>query len=440
MHLIYLTTEFPWPATSGGPVRTLSQLRVIASLPEVNGLTLLSVTERPVSEAERRTLADAVPKLRVLPPIFHPVHLWDFSRYVPRVLLLRTLFGVPYLAAKWDSSALRKTLQRELLDSPMDVVVYIDHLGMARYLPDIKAKRPLCRTVLEQHNVESHFFKQFADMNVGAKRLVAAMEWRAAVCFEKRTLKEVNAVVAISEEDARQFEALSGVHAYVVPVVMTFTRNNRPHPGRPHFCYVGNLCWQPNVEGLNWLCKNVWPKVLARVPDATLEIAGVGLKRDALGKLAVPDIWKTPGVEIVGFLEDLEPLYARSIGMLAPVFGGSGVRVKLLESFRAGVPVVTTCEGAFGLPLTDGREALITSDSDGFADRVEGLVRDGALRNRLRDEGYAYLEKHHSVSVGKDVMRSVLDGLTTIPSRHLCAADRNRRRYSAQLRGRTDGS
>jgi glycosyltransferase involved in cell wall biosynthesis len=408
MHVIYLTTEFPWPATSGGPVRTLSQLRVIASLPEVSGLTLLSVTERSVSEAERRTLANAVPKLRVLPPVFHPIHLWDFPRYVPRVVLLRALFGVPYLAAKWDSSALRKMLERELLDSAVDVV-YIDHLGMAVYLPVINAERPMCRIVLDQHNVESDFFKQFAHTKANAKKLVAQAEWRAAVRFEKRTLKTVNAVIAISQEDARRFEALSGVRAHVVPVMMTSTRKTRLHPGRPHFCYVGNLRWQPNVEGLDWLCQSVWPKVLRRVPDATLEIAGVGLKPDTCGGLSVPDAWKVPGVEIVGFLEDLEPLYARSVGMLAPVVGGSGVRVKLLEGFRAGMPVITTSDGAFGLPLTDGREALIPSGPDGFAERVERLVRDGALRDRLRDEGYAYLEKHHSLSVAKDMMRRVLD-------------------------------
>ena len=80
MRIIYLTTEFPWPATSGGPVRTLSQLRVIASLPEVDVITLLSTTERSVSEATRRALADTIPKLRVLPPVFHPIHLWDFPR------------------------------------------------------------------------------------------------------------------------------------------------------------------------------------------------------------------------------------------------------------------------------------------------------------------------------------------------------------------------
>lgn len=406
MRVLHLTTEFPWPATSGGPVRTLSQLKILTSLPEVDRVSVLSVTEGKVAEADRRAMAEALPKLRVVPPVFHPIHLWDFPRHVPRVVALRAL-GIPYLAGKWDSRKLRKVLRQELAGGPVDVV-YIDHLGMARYLGDIKAERPHCRVVLDQHNVESDFFKQFAETKKGPKKIVAHAEWRASARFEKRALNAVDAVVAISGEDARHFETLAGVRAHVVPVVMEFERKTRPHPGRPHFCYVGSLRWHPNVAGLDWFCQNVWPAIRERIPDATFEIAGVGLKLDANGKPVVPDTWKVPGVETVGFLEDLEPLYQRSLGMLAPVFGGSGVRLKLLEGFRAGIPVVTTPDGAFGLPLKDGDEAFIAAEPAAFADRVARLVREEDARTRLRDRGYAYLETHHSLAVAQGVMRRVL--------------------------------
>jgi glycosyltransferase involved in cell wall biosynthesis len=189
---------------------------------------------------------------------------------------------------------------------------------------------------------------------------------------------------------------------------MTFERRTRPAPSAPHFCYVGNLRWQPNVAGLDWFCREVWPAVRRRLPDATLEIAGVGLKPDAVGRLPVPDAWRVQGVETIGFLEDLEPLYARSTGMLAPILGGSGVRMKLLEGFRAGMPVVTTPDGAFGLPLEDGREALVASDPEAFAERVERLAKDAAVRERVRVGGWDYLERHHSLAVAQDVMRRVL--------------------------------
>ncbi|MDB4943614.1 MAG: hypothetical protein JWP97_3148 [Labilithrix sp.] len=407
MRVLHLTTEFPWPATSGGSVRTISQLRILASLPEVESVTVLSVAEQPVEDRDRVALEKAIPKLRVMPPLFHPVHLFDFKAYVPRVALLRALRGVPYLAGKWDSRALHAALQRELVDSAVDVV-YIDHLGMARYLPDVARERPTCHVVLDQHNVESDFFKQFADKQKGPKKLVAQAEYEAAVRFEKEALRQVNAVVAISGEDAKHFDALAGIHAHVVPMVLPFERKPRPRPATPNLCYVGNLRWHPNVAGLDWFCRDVWPKVRARLPDATFEIAGVGLKADASGKLPVPEAWQVPGVTTVGFLEDLEPLYARSLAMLAPVFGGSGVRVKMLEGFRAGMPVVTTPDGAFGLPLADGEQAMIADTPDGFADRVARLVSDEPLRQRVREGGYGYLEEHHSLAAAQGVMRKVL--------------------------------
>ena len=387
-------------------MRTLSQLKLLASLPEVERITLLSVSERTVTAAERGALADAIPKLTVLPPVFHPIHLWRYPRHVPRVLALR-LFGVPYLAAKWDSAGLRRTLREELRTSAADVV-YVDHLGMARYLPDIRAERPRSRVVLEQHNVESEFFRQLAESSSGLRKQVARAEWRAAARFEKHVLETVDAVVAISRADADHFERVARVPAHVVPVVVEFERRTRPHPGRPHFCYVGSLRWRPNVAGLDWFCQRVWPKIRARVPDATMEIAGVDLGPDARGRLPVPDAWKVPGVETVGFVANLEPLYDRSLGMLAPVLGGSGVRIKVLGGLRAGLPIVTTFDGAAGLSLSDGKEALIASDPEDFAERVERLVHDEDLRARLRDEGYTYLEKRHSPAVAQRALRSAL--------------------------------
>ena len=413
MRVVYLTTEFPWPATSGGPVRTLSQLRIVASLPEVESVTLLSVRETDVPAAHVDALEhafDSEPtakgKLKVVPPIFHPIHLFDFKKYVPRVVALR-LLGVPYLAGKWDSRDLRSALREQLKRIRPDVV-YIDHLGMAEYLADVSAVCPNARTVLDQHNVESDFFKQFADEKTGPKKLVARAEHQAAAAFEKKVLRGVNGVVAISNEDAKVFGDFAGVKAHVVPVVLTFERQKRPDPGKPHFCYVGSLRWKPNVLGLDWFCQKVWPLIRSRVPNATFEIAGVGLKPDPTGKLPVPDAWKSPGIETVGFLEDLEPLYARSIAMIAPITGGSGVRMKLLEGFRAGMPVVTTPDGAFGLPLVDGQDALISADPTAFAERAVRLTADFDARHQLREGGYAFLEKYHSLATAQTIMRGAL--------------------------------
>jgi len=176
----------------------------------------------------------------------------------------------------------------------------------------------------------------------------------------------------------------------------------------PRVAYLGQLAWQPNVYGLDWLCERVWPLVRAKIPNATLTIGGSGLKRDEAGVLQVPPRWNVPGVNTIGFVESLDAFFRESIVMVAPVVGGSGVRIKLLEGMGAGMPTVTTIDGAAGLDVIDGREVLIADDPEGFAERVVRALSDSSLRTSLRDAGYDFLRARHSAAIAKDRLERAL--------------------------------
>jgi glycosyltransferase involved in cell wall biosynthesis len=168
----------------------------------------------------------------------------------------------------------------------------------------------------------------------------------------------------------------------------------------PALAYTGHLEWQPNTQGLDWFCREVWHRIRDRVPEAKLTIAGPGLRRTPEG-LMVPPNWCLPGITTVGYVEDLEDLYRQNVAMIAPILGGSGVRMKLLESMRAGMPTVTTTDGAAGLAVEDGREMFIADDPAAFSERVARVLSDAELRDRLRMAGYAYLETQHSIAAAR---------------------------------------
>lgn len=406
MHVFYLTTELPFPPTGGGRVRSLAELRLLASLPEVEGVRVLALHEGDGSAADARALEAAVPKVSVAPLVFHPIHVFRHPRHVPRLLFVRLAKRVPYLAAKWDGTALRRAIVAELRARPYQVV-YMDHLGMAMYLPEVRKYAPRARIVLEQHNVESDFFGQYAKEKRGLVRPIAQLEWRSARAFEARSLKKVDAAVAISRADADVFQALAGVRAHVVPQAVTYVKKPFAPVTPPEVGYVGSLAWRPNAQGLDWVCQEVWPKVRARAPDLTLSIVGSGLPEGPSGPV-VPPAWQVTGVKTLGFVRELAPHEARWSAMVAPVFGGSGVRIKLLEAFRAGVPVVTTPDGAAGLDLEDGRELFIAKDAAEFAARVVELSRSSALQEKLRAGAFGYLERAHAPRVAEAVMRAAL--------------------------------
>jgi len=170
------------------------------------------------------------------------------------------------------------------------------------------------------------------------------------------------------------------------------------HSG-PDVGYIGHLGWQPNVIGLDWFCQKVWPLVRARVPNARMTIAGPGLNKRQDGTVEPPPLWVAPGITIVGYVESLEDFYRDNLIMIAPAFGGSGVRMKILETISAGMPTVTTTDGAAGLNLKNGREVLIADDPSSFAEHMIRLLEDREQRDQLRRAGVDYLNEHHAMKV-----------------------------------------
>ncbi len=406
MRILYLTTEFVLPADRGSRVRTLAQLRVLSSLPAVTGIRLFFLREDD-APADREALAREVPKIEVRDPVFHPIHLFRHPRYVPRVVWLRAARGIPYLAGKWDSRAIRERLERELADGTFDVV-WLNGLGIAHYLPLVRRWQPRARVVLDGHNVESDRFAQFARRQHGIKRLVAEAESRAALRFERDVLRSVDAVGAISDDDARAYRAFAGIEALTVPQVVAPAYPRERDDDGQRLCWIGNLTWDPNARGLTWFCEQAWPFVRERLPNATFEIAGSGLRTGRSGAPIAPPSWGVPGVTVLGFVDDLGPLYERSTAMAAPLLGGAGIRIKLLEAFRHGLPVVTTPDGAAGLPIIPGREAFVESEAGAFAARVVELLTSRRARARLRDAGYAFVGRHNGLASAQAAVSRLL--------------------------------
>ena len=267
---------------------------------------------------------------------------------------------------------------------------------------------PNAAIILEQHNLEWQIFDRLALSLAAPFRQLAKVEAQALRRYESRALTWANSVIAISEADAEQFRKMSGVEAVVVPP------HTEPNPCRFEFAhnlslgYIGHLAWQPNVYGLDWFCKDVWPKVRELIPDSRLAIAGPGLRKGPSGTLEVPAAWQLPGITTVGFLDDLNDLYRVTSAMIAPVVGGSGVRMKILETMSAGMPTITTSDGAAGLDVVNGRELLIADEADEFAECVARVLRDADLREQLRRAGYAYLTSHHSESKARSSLERAL--------------------------------
>jgi glycosyltransferase involved in cell wall biosynthesis len=214
-------------------------------------------------------------------------------------------------------------------------------------------------------------------------------------------------------ERARQLSPRSAVHTVPLGLdtsLYPFEADGPDGPG-PVVGLIGSFRWHPTYWAGVRLLTRLWPEIRGRVPGARLQIVG-RRARAALGALA-----DVPGVSVAEDVPDAIPYFRAMDVLLYAPSRGSGMKVKVLEAFALGVPVVTTSEGVEGLPAEDGVHAGVCEDDAGLIERTVALLNDPARRRRQRVAARALLEAHCAPGPTLDRLEQVYASLTTAASR-----------------------
>jgi glycosyltransferase involved in cell wall biosynthesis len=159
--------------------------------------------------------------------------------------------------------------------------------------------------------------------------------------------------------------------------------------------------YRPNVDGVQWFADEVLPLVRARVPTFELTIVG----RDPTP--AVRELSDRAGVHVTGRVASTTPFLHDASLAIVPLRAGSGTRLKVLEAFAAGTPVVSTSLGAEGLDVVAGRHLLVADGAPAFAAAVVDLLADADCRTRLASEGRRLVEDRYAWSKAARALVSV---------------------------------
>ncbi len=205
--------------------------------------------------------------------------------------------------------------------------------------------------------------------------------WRAADCV--LTPSEQEAVVV------RQLEPAARVSA-VAPFCFTVFGTRRTPPPGARLLFVGGFSHSPNMDALAWFVAEILPLVRARVPGARLVAAGSHVP-PRVWALSGPAVTIRPDVPP----EELRRLYLSSRVAVAPLRYGAGVKLKVVEALREGVPLVTTGIGAQGLPGL-AHAACVADEPARFADEVCRLLTDTAAWQDRCAAQIAYARRHFS--------------------------------------------
>lgn len=210
---------------------------------------------------------------------------------------------------------------------------------------------------------------------------------------------------AASAGDAGALQRRHGLRVTVLPNTVDLPAGPDGGAARtPDLLFVGNLTYPPNAAAAKALAEAILP-VVRRASGLPVTATIVG---DYGADATIAGLADHPGVRLLGFVEDLQPLYDRASVAVVPLRIGSGTKIKLLEAFARRLPVVTTPAGAAGLGVARGTHLLVGEDDDDLASHAVTLLSDPPAARRLAEAAFEYVCRHHTPANTGPVVRAFL--------------------------------
>ena len=371
MRLLWVVTKPPWPPIDGGRLVVAHTLAALAA----RGHTIDLVAPYDPGTIDPGEVA------RQLAPACR-VHLVAARpRTAARAALAALATRTPLSIAAHHHHGVGARVADLVREARWDAVHAEQLQALAGCTAAFAAGVPV---VLRCQNVESDLWLGFARRTPGGA--LAALEARRLARFEGRALRRATATVALTAEDAERLHAVSdGVEVATIPAPFParLSAGMTVDEGRPAVATLGSPGWRPKQDGLAWLVGEVWPEVRAALPGAVLQVFGEG---DATG---------APGVVRHPAPTDSREAFPAGSVCVVPLRRGSGARIRILEAWARGVPVVATPAAIHGLGVRDGRELLVAATPADFASALTRLQREPALAEALVAAGRVRLAARH---------------------------------------------
>ncbi|NLF14876.1 MAG: glycosyltransferase [Anaerolineaceae bacterium] len=392
-HVLFLTMVLPYPLDAGPKVRQYHMLRHLAGRHKV---TLVSFTRPDDGD-------DAIAHLEGICHAVHPVPMHRSGWRNLRAGVKGMLTGLPILVARNEIREMAAMLERLMGEHRFDLI-HADQLSMAWYgqMAARMAPSPRPPTLLDEHNAIYAVTSRLADLERNlARRMVGRREVRAFRRYEAGACRAFDAVLTVTEEDREHLLALFPpdererlARKFTVVPICIDPQEAPPvehkKSSAPTVLHLGTMFWPPNVGGVLWFAREVLPLIRRQVPEARFMVVGKNPPPE------VQALASDPGVEVTGYVADPTPYLETADAFVVPLHAGGGMRVKIVDAWQWGLPIVSTPLGAEGIQVRDGENILLAGDAPDFARATLRLLTDADLNRRLRANGRAWVEEHYA--------------------------------------------
>ena len=364
MRILFLSPRLCLPLLNGSRIREYYLARALAAHADV---TYVSFVQPGFPEPSAAELG-----------FFNDVYLVPLTGRYSLAKIARGMAGrQPLSVLNYTTGEMQSVVTAVAARSRFDLV-HLDSCHMAGYLPLIESLwRSPARAVYNWHNIESELMRRYAANAPSFPRKVYAnLTAQRLARLESSILGTGFGHVVCSQREKEQLLAVApGARLSVIGNGVD-TEKFAPAAGsasRQRLVYVGSMDFHANIDAVSWFTRKIWPSIHSRFPEWRLTLIGSNPAP------AVRELEREPNVEITGTVPDVLPYYREAMAAIVPLRTGGGTRLKILEAMAAGVPVISSPQGAEGLSVVSGENIDVIGGEDGWLPALTALAMEPRL-------------------------------------------------------------
>lgn len=383
MKILQISPQISFPCDSGG---RLGIYGITKSLSERgHDITFVCYAQNSVNENVKNELK------KICKPVFIE---WDTNNKISTAI--SNLFSkIPYNIYKYYSKKLECFLIEFLKHQEVDIV-HVDHLHMA-WVIDVIRKVSSVPVFLREHNLEMKIMQRYSqEQNNLILKLYARLQYKKFFFYEPNQCQKFNYCVMISSEDEKSLLSLNNkIKTKTIPVGVDkkIFELKKTEIEEHSLFHLGNLDWQPNLDGLTWFLSKIFPIVLRKYPDSRLYVYSGGMD-----KLIVPKELQKNVIK-VGYIQDIWREISNKQLLIVPLRIGSGMRVKIVEMLAAGQPIVSTSIGKEGIDVKNGEHILIADSEEEFIHKILQFFQGEFDSRSISQKGKEFVKQHYNWNI-----------------------------------------
>lgn len=396
MRILFVSNLLPFPLNNGGKIKTYHTLKALSKNNHVDFVSFINSNEEKKYIEQLGEIVNSVKVIKKT--VIRKTSTFSFITSLVSSLVT----NYPYVIYKFWDKRMKKLLEELQQENNYDYV-YVDHLPMMIYQKYYQS--PI---ILDQHNVESLIIKRFVEQgSFSPSKIYGYLEYKKLYKFEKEMIKRANKTIALSEQDKNEFERMSNSkNIYVVPICIETNFKKVNVPSREtkdpiKLLFVGTMSWFPNYQGITWFIKNVFWELDPM--DFELYIIGGNPPNELI------TFGKRENIHVLGYVDDVNKFIKKCDISIVPIFVGSGIRVKIIESFAKGIPTLSTDIGAEGINVKRNYNILIANTKEEFLRKLYEIKHNIIDLQMIALEGYKTYQENYSLEILNNNINKILN-------------------------------